>query len=217
MTVILKTKTDKHISKDIRTRREEEILDAATILFAEFGYTAADTQTLADRLGVGKGTIYRYFPSKRELFLAAADRLIHQLHNSIQTAINEIDYSIDRIYNGIYAYLKFFADHPEFVELIIQERAHFKDREKPTYFEHREQFCSEWQKEFEGFVKSGLVREMTFDKFHNIISDLLYGTMFTNFFTRRQCPISEQAQDIFDIVLNGILSDAERKKRGMIK
>ena len=33
------------------------------------------TQALADRLGVGKGTIYRHFPSKRALFLAAADRV----------------------------------------------------------------------------------------------------------------------------------------------
>ena len=216
-TTTLNTKTEKPHSEDIRTRREEEILEAATKLFAECGYTDADTQTLADRLGVGKGTIYRYFPSKRELFLAAADRLIHQLHDTIRTAVNQIESSVDRLYVAICAYLKFFAEHPEFVELTIQERAHFKDREKPTYFEHREEFCTEWQEEFEGFVKNGLVRDMTFEKFHNIISDLLYGTMFTNFFTRRQCPISEQANDIFDIVLNGILSDSEREKRKSVK
>src|SRR5439155_19350968 len=63
----------------LRTSRCAQILDAAVKLFAKHGYTDADTQLLADELGVGKGTLYRYFPSKRELFLAAADRVMHRL------------------------------------------------------------------------------------------------------------------------------------------
>src|SRR5947209_598335 len=56
--------------------RPEEILDAATDLFAEFGYSDAVTNDLAEKLGVGKGTIYRHYPSKRALFLAAVDRVM---------------------------------------------------------------------------------------------------------------------------------------------
>ncbi|HTU21094.1 MAG TPA: helix-turn-helix domain-containing protein, partial [Gemmataceae bacterium] len=50
-----------------RARREEQILEAAMQLFAEHGYSDTDTQLLADKLQVGKGTLYRYFRSKREL------------------------------------------------------------------------------------------------------------------------------------------------------
>jgi AcrR family transcriptional regulator len=217
MRTTLKTKSVKHHSDEIKNRREAEILEAAAKLFAECGYSEADTQTLADRLGVGKGTIYRYFPSKRELFLAAVDRLIHQLHNSITAALNETQDPIDRIYNGIKTYLNFFAQRPEFVELMIQERAYFKDRDKPTYFEHQEQFACEWQEEFAGMVSSGRLRPIPFEQFHGIISDLLYGTMFTNYFARRQRAVAEQAEDIFDMVLHGILSDSEREKRRIIK
>src|SRR5947209_4064740 len=71
-------------------RRQEEILDAAAKLFAEHGYSDADTQRLADKLGVGKGTLYRYFPSKRELFLAAADRAMRQLRQSVDASIGGI-------------------------------------------------------------------------------------------------------------------------------
>ena len=70
---VLRLRTEKNGSDGIKVRRQEEILEAAATLFAECGYSDADTQTLADRLGVGKGTIYRYFPSKQELFLAAVD------------------------------------------------------------------------------------------------------------------------------------------------
>ncbi len=44
-----------------RAQREEQILETAVQLFAEHGYSDTDTQMLADKLQVGKGTIYRYF------------------------------------------------------------------------------------------------------------------------------------------------------------
>src|SRR5437867_4688042 len=59
--------------------RQEEILEAAARLFAQHGYADTDTQLLADELGVGKGTLYRYFASKQDLFLAAVDRVMREL------------------------------------------------------------------------------------------------------------------------------------------
>ena len=53
----------------LAARRCKEILDVAARLFAARGYQNTDVQVVADELGVGKGTVYRYFPSKRELFL----------------------------------------------------------------------------------------------------------------------------------------------------
>jgi AcrR family transcriptional regulator len=218
MGITLKIKTAKNNSNNTKTRREQEILEAAALLFAERGYSQADTQTLADRLGVGKGTIYRYFPSKRELFLAAVDRLMRQLHETISDAVSdEFQDPIDRILLAMNAYLKFFSDRPELVELLIQERAYFKDRAKPTFIEHREKFVQQWRGEFLNMIAAGRVREMPFDKFDDVISDLLYGTMFTNYFARRNRATAEQAKDIYDFALYGILSDSEREKRRRIR
>jgi AcrR family transcriptional regulator len=214
MGITLKIKTEKNNSNNTKTRREQEILEAAALLFAERGYSQADTQTLADRLGVGKGTIYRYFPSKRELFLAAVDRLMRQLHENITDAISdEFQDPIDRILHAMNAYLKFFSDRPELVELLIQERAYFKDRAKPTFIEHREKFVQQWRGEFLNMIAAGRVREMPFEKFNDVMSDLLYGTMFTNYFARRNRHTAEQAKDIYDFALYGILSDSERENR----
>jgi len=138
---------------------------------------------------------------------------VHHLHESILAAIKEIEDPIDRMLHVINTYLTFFRDQPEVVELMIQERAYFKDREKPTYFENQDKFCSEWQAEYERLVAAGRIRDIPFEKFHEVFSDLLYGTMFTNYFARRQRATIEQAKDIYDIVLHGILSDSEREKR----
>src|SRR6266566_2547576 len=98
--------------------RQKEILEAAAKLFAEHGYADTDTQLLADELGVGKGTLYRYFPSKEDLFLAAVDRSMRKLRQTIDARIARIKDPLDRIAEAIRTYLAFIADHPEFVELL---------------------------------------------------------------------------------------------------
>ncbi len=48
----------------------ERLLSAAASEFAQLGFEQANINTIAERAGLGKGTIYLYFPSKQEVFLA---------------------------------------------------------------------------------------------------------------------------------------------------
>ncbi|UIY29096.1 TetR/AcrR family transcriptional regulator [Neorhizobium galegae] len=52
--------------------RPAQILDAAFEEFIEHGYTAARVEDIAARIGVTKGTVYVYFPTKEVLFSAMA-------------------------------------------------------------------------------------------------------------------------------------------------
>ena len=198
---------------DIVQARREEILDAATELFAEHGYSDAVTQALVERLGVGKGTLYRYFPSKRELFLAAADRVMRRMRERVDQCVAGIDDPLERTTEGIRAFLTFFAEHPQFVELLIQERALFKDRTQPTYVEHRLRYAGRWREHYRALIAAGRVRDMPVERITNVMGDLLYGTIFTNYFAGpRQSP-EAQAQDILDVIFGGILSDSERRRQ----
>jgi AcrR family transcriptional regulator len=198
------------VDEALQERRREEILEAAVRLFAERGYPGTDMQVLADTLGVGKGTVYRYFPSKRDLFLAAADYGMRRLQGNVDAAIAGAEDPLERVVIGIRTYLTFFADHPEFVELLIQERAHFKDRKKPTFFEHREARVERWRALYRGLIAAGRVRGVPAERITDVVSDLLYGTMFTNYFSGPRKPPEEQARDIIDIVFHGILTEPER-------
>ena len=51
---------------DAPTKRDA-ILEAALDLFAEHGFDATPVPMIAERAGVGAGTIYRYFDSKEDL------------------------------------------------------------------------------------------------------------------------------------------------------
>lgn len=195
--------------ENLAKRRSREILDVAIAVFAERGYAETDLQVVADELGLGKGTLYRYFPSKRALFLAAADRCMEMLREFVHPAIEGEADPLEKIAAAIRLYLTFFDDHPECIELIVQERAAFRDRKKPTYFVHREANLGPWKELFRGLIADKRVRDVPVDRIIDVTSDLLYGTIFTNYFTKRQKPLERHTKDILDIVMHGIVRRGE--------
>jgi AcrR family transcriptional regulator len=205
-------KKTRRCSEEANQARCEEILETATALFAEQGFSDAVTQALAERLGVGKGTIYRHFPSKRALFLAATDRVMRKLQDRVTANVAGIEDGLERLERGIATFLQFFADHPSFVELLIQERAYFKDRKRPTYFEHREVNIQRWKQLYRDLMAAGRMREMPVERITTVISNVLYGIMVTNFFNGQPAPADVQAREILDIIFLGVLSEPERRR-----
>ena len=57
-------------------KRREEILQAALDVFTEKGYGTATMPEIARKAGVAAGTLYLYYPSKRELFVAVVKGFI---------------------------------------------------------------------------------------------------------------------------------------------
>ena len=51
--------------------RREKLIDTAIVLFAEHGFHATGIDTILEKSGVSKKTLYRHFRSKDELILAA--------------------------------------------------------------------------------------------------------------------------------------------------
>jgi AcrR family transcriptional regulator len=199
---------------ELQERRRAEILDAATAVFSKRGFGAADVQEVAEQAGIGKGTVYRYFPSKEELFLAAVDHGMRRLKASVDAAVAGIEQPLERIAGGVRAYLAFFGEHPEVVELLIQERAHFRDRTKPTYFVHRDANMGPWQDLFRELIRTGIVRDMPVERITDFLSDVVYGTMFTNYFAGRNATLSSQCENILDLFFQGVLVRSEGSSHG---
>lgn len=59
--------------------RRDAILDAAHTVFARKGYAAAGIADLAGELGIGHGTVYRYFENKRDVAAAVLDRALTRI------------------------------------------------------------------------------------------------------------------------------------------
>ncbi|MGI0028422.1 MAG: TetR/AcrR family transcriptional regulator [Nitrososphaera sp.] len=70
----------------------EKIIQAAIASFAQTGFHRTKMEDIAKRLGLSKGTIYLYFSSKEELFLAICDyylRVIKERQNAAVFAKRE--------------------------------------------------------------------------------------------------------------------------------
>ncbi len=60
-------------------RRRALILEAAIAVFMEEGYAGASMDRVVQRAGGSKTTLYRYFPSKADLFAAIIETLVAQM------------------------------------------------------------------------------------------------------------------------------------------
>lgn len=88
--------------------RRERILDAAVALADEGGYDAVQMRSVAERADVALGTLYRYFPSKVHLLVAALGRTFQQLGESMQTA-GEAGTPEARVYRVVAHVTRFLA------------------------------------------------------------------------------------------------------------
>jgi AcrR family transcriptional regulator len=67
-------------------QRRELAIRAAMAEFAHGGYDGTSTWTIARRIGVSQPYMFRLFPSKHDLFLAAAERCFDDLEDVLRDA-----------------------------------------------------------------------------------------------------------------------------------
>ncbi len=72
-----------------RQAMRERFLRAAAQEFAQAGYEAANINVISEQAGAGKGTIYLYFPSKRDLFLALLQAIAERQLEVVRTALEQ--------------------------------------------------------------------------------------------------------------------------------
>ena len=72
--------------EELRARRRQEIIEGAYVVVGEKGYKATGTADIAAHLGMGEGTIYRYFESKRDIVDQMVDYGVEQLVAALQAA-----------------------------------------------------------------------------------------------------------------------------------
>jgi AcrR family transcriptional regulator len=69
--------------------RRAEVLKAAVAEFALHGLHGTSTEAIARRIGISQPYIFRLFPSKKELFLAAIDQCFDRVEAAFRAAAQE--------------------------------------------------------------------------------------------------------------------------------
>src|SRR5258708_17792114 len=72
-----------------KSARPDEILAAALACFVEKGFGGTRLDEVAERAGIAKGTLYRYFASKDALFKAVVRNQLGSLIGEAEFALND--------------------------------------------------------------------------------------------------------------------------------
>ena len=97
-----------------KDERRDAIVKIAREAFAAGGYAGTSMSSIAARLGGSKGTLYAYFKSKEELFVAVVEKKCAQIQNLLNQA--EIESG-----GELRATLTNFGEH--FLELILSDES----------------------------------------------------------------------------------------------
>jgi len=68
--------------------KEEVIINAARKRFAHYGFTKVTMDEIADDIGMGKASLYYYFPTKEKLFREVVNQEMNEFSDEIEAIIN---------------------------------------------------------------------------------------------------------------------------------
>jgi AcrR family transcriptional regulator len=97
--------------------RRESVIRAAIAEFARGGYYGTSTEAIAKRVGVSQPYLFRLFPDKRAIFLAAAQRCMEDTIRAFEEAAKGLE-GEGALHAMANAYTKSIAEHPE--QLLMQ-------------------------------------------------------------------------------------------------
>jgi len=121
--------------KGLRERNKEtklaRIERAARKLFSEQGYEATTTRQIATRAGIGAGTLFVYFPEKRDL-------LFHLFRSDV-LAIKDTAFAnlprgtlVDRLTAVFGRYFDYYARDPRLSRIFVKELPFVSDTDRTT-------------------------------------------------------------------------------------
>lgn len=102
-----------------RLEKETMILDAAERVFAARGYAATTVKDVAQEAGVATGTVYLYFPSKEELFLALIDRGTRTVLEGIVQARKDKPDVVAKLVASLEAAVRAFSAHRDLARVAL--------------------------------------------------------------------------------------------------
>ncbi|MFI6371697.1 TetR/AcrR family transcriptional regulator [Streptomyces sp. NPDC050546] len=99
--------------------RRESVIRAATTEFARGGYHGTSTEAIARRVGVSQPYLFRLFPGKKAIFLAAAERCVEDTIRMFAEATEGLEGEEARHAMGG-AYIEAISEQPERLMMQMQ-------------------------------------------------------------------------------------------------
>jgi AcrR family transcriptional regulator len=188
------------------TDRGRAILRVALKVFAKEGFANADVQVIADLAGVGKGTVYRQFGNKEELFLATVKASVEWLAEYVGEAVDLSDSTAEFLRQVARACATYVQKNPQTIEIMIQERAVFRESVFPTAIMYRADSVAALETMIGSAIDRGEFRQTDPTLAMNAFLDLLYGALVYGCLAGGRRTLVERIMGEVEVFLQGLLT-----------
>jgi len=113
--------------RNLETDKQQRVLDAAIDEFASHGFMQASLNRVVQRLGIAKGSIFKYFGTKERLFHIIFDHAVSLVRHTLRQVKQDTagqDF-FQRIRESLLAGIRFIERHPRiyriYLKMIFQE------------------------------------------------------------------------------------------------
>ena len=195
-----------------------DILANSLRVFAQEGYGGTDVQVIADLAGVGKGTVYRHFGNKQKLFMATAKHCLDMLdefvieqlggRDAIETLTEQLG-AIETLRRIASAVALYYQHTPQAVEIMIQERAEFRETVFPTHLKHRADNRAGVDELIKAAIASGEICNFDPNSVTNAYADLIYGSVISGCLEGCKMQLVRRVDAAIDIFLAGLSQTAQ--------
>jgi AcrR family transcriptional regulator len=182
--------------------KREQIVSAASRVFASRPYHLVCMDDVAEAARVGKGTLYRYFPSKEDLYLGvvaeAFDLLIRRL-DRVEAENLPAPRALARMIEAI---VETFAAHLPFFRLMQQGEARLFLRKKQVVRARREHIAEGLARVLERGAQIGVFRKVDRVMVPTMVIGLVWATALNH---ADETPAEILGQRVVDLCFHGIL------------
>ncbi len=189
---------------------KERILEAALEVFSNKGFHSATTDEIAERAGVGKGTLYRYFETKDKLFQELVRLRTEELGRRAGSIIDSHDDVLTMISKYIRLYFEFFDSNQHLFRLVVQEQLDLGEHSPDEYFRKVMRAIPKLKRKVYEGTQQGILKDVDFQT-------VFYGTMgfahgVIQKWLARDCSYSlvNELPGVLEVLFYGFVKDARK-------
>ncbi len=185
-----------------------EILAAARKVFAVNGFNEATMDDIASAAGIAKGTVYLYFSSKRDIYLAALKQGLTELMDRTRTNMNSANGIQARLRAFVRTRIEYAEANRDFIKIYHSEFGNLTNA--AAHDSEFQQLYLQQAKELENVLQaamaSGEIRHIRSDFAAFIIYDMVRGVMTQRLLEWSTVPLEEDIQLLNDLIWKGIVA-----------
>lgn len=103
----------KNVFVELDKDKQDRIVDAALKEFAEYGYENGSTNRIVKECGISKGSLFKYFDNKEELYFYLIDTVYVQMAEETSVDISKMSKDLfERVIEYSVAEISWYISHP---------------------------------------------------------------------------------------------------------